>query len=369
MKTIGIFTAGYGHESIARAIAEKISREAGKKYKVKIFFREQEPDLLDIIYNSIYKLNPSALGPSFQISFNLLKKDKKTRKIVDSIFLANYEEKVRAFIKKNKIDLCISTYFQFNSSLEKIQSEGIPFINIITDPKTTHPVMLTGANLDLVFNDYITKQYKNKNMKKAGWFVREKFEKDYDKKSIRKKLKIDDSLTFLISSGSEGANAVLKILPSIINCDKKVNFIVACGKNDFLYKNTIGIKQSLERLSSSKARIIPLAYTKNMHLYIQAADMVIGKAGPNTIFESIACETAFFAITHIHGQEDGNLDLIRDFGIGIVEENTKKANQELEKLIKNPEKIDSFTKNIKKLKEYNKNSINILLEEIDKLLN
>ena len=52
-----------------------------------------------------------------------------------------------------------------------------------------------------------------------------------------------------------------------------------------------------------------------------------------------------------------------------MEENTKKANQELEKLIKNPEKINSFTKNIKKLKEYNKNSINILLEEIDGLLN
>lgn len=369
MKTIGIFTAGYGHRSIAEAIAEKIEKKATQKYKIKIFRRPRNLDLLDFTYSSMYKLSPSSFGPSFRLSSKLTQKNKNSRKLIDAWFLSNYEKKIADFAKKNKIDLCISTFFEFNPGLEELQKKAIPFINVVSDPKTVHSLLVSEkANLNLVFDDCINKKYKSQNMKKAGWFVREKFEQDYNKENIRKKLKIDNCLTFLIASGSEGANAVLKILPSIINCNKKVNFIVACGKNDFLYKNTIGIKQSLEKFSSSKARIMPLAYTKDMHLYMQAADMVIGKAGPNTLFESIACETAFFAITHIHGQEDGNLEIIKDYGVGIVEENTKKANAMLEELIKKPEKIIAFKPNIKKLKKYNQNSINILLKEIEKIL-
>ncbi len=367
MKTIGIFTSGYGHESIADAIAEKIEQKAKGRYKVKKFFRKE---ILGFAYNSIYKFIPESLGPSFYLSSKFIRKDNNVRKFLENLFLVNTEKKIKDFVKKNKISLCISTYFGCNPTLEKIQKEGIPLVNIITDPKTAHPLLISPiAKAQMAFDETVFKLYADKNTKKSGWFVRSKFENNYDQREIRKKLKIDNHLTFLVVSGSEGANAILKILPSIINCNKKVNFIIACGKNKFLYNNILGIKQSLNSLSSSKAQVIPLSYTKNLHLYMQAADMVIGKAGPNTLFESIACETAFFAITHIHGQEDGNLDIIRDYKIGVVEENTKKANQELEKLIQNPEKINSFTKNIKKLKEYNKNSINILLEEIEGLLN
>lgn len=367
MKTIGIFTSGHGHGSIAQAIAEKIKQKTKDKYQIKLFFRKEA---LDFIYNSFYKFSPSSLGYSYRIASDIITSDKKAKKIVDKWFSLKNEKEISNFIKKNKIDLCISTYFICNSTLEKFQKENIPLINVLTDPKTVHPLIFSeNATVNLAFDEQVTKNYKNKNIKNSGWFVRSKFENDYDKKIIRKKLKINNDLTFLIVSGSEGANAILKILPSIINCDKKVNFIVACGKNKFLYNNILGIKQSLKRLSSSKANLSAIGFTNNLHLYMQAADLIIGKAGPNTLFESVACETPFFAITHLHGQEDGNLDIIRDYKIGLVEENSNKANQKLEKLIQNPKEINIFTKNTKILKKYNQGSIDVLLKEIDKLLN
>ncbi|AKM81023.1 MAG: UDP-N-acetylglucosamine:LPS N-acetylglucosamine transferase [Candidatus Pacebacteria bacterium GW2011_GWF2_38_9] len=368
MKTIGIFTSIYGHESIAKAIAEKIEENAKNKYSIKIFFIKRSA--LDLTYDYLFKINPTSIGSSFHWSSKITQKDKSARKLADAYFLMNYDKEITDFIKKNKINLCISTYFECNPILEKFQQKGIPFINIVTDPKTVHSLTISEkADSNFVFDDYLVKQYKNKNMKKAGWFIRSKFENNYDRKTIRKKLKISNDLTFLIVSGSEGSNAILKILPTIINCEQKVNFIISCGKNKFLYNNMLGIKQSFDKFSSSKAEIIPLYHTSELHLYMQAADLIVGKAGPNTLFESVACEKPFFAITHIHGQEDGNLDIIRDFKIGIVEENAKKANKELAELIENPEKISDFTKNIKKLKAYNQNSINILLKEIDRLLN
>ncbi len=366
MKTIGIFTSGYGHESIAQAIAEKIKQKAGDRYRVKLFFRKE---VLDLAYNSLYRFSPSSLGAAFRIISSLTKKDQASRKFIETVFSVGEEKNVREFVKKNKIEMNISTYITFNPILERLQDKDIPFINVITDPRTTLNLGVSEKNdLDLVFDKHVVDHYKNKNMKISGWFVRNKFEENYKKKTIREKLKISDDLTILIASGSEGSNTILKILPSIINCNKKVNFIIACGNNKFLYGNVIGIKQSLENISSSKASIIPLGFTKNLQVYMQAADLVVGKAGPNTIFESVACETAFFAITHIHGQEDGNLEIIKDYKIGFVEEDTKKANKKLTNLIEHPEKIAAFTENIKALKKYNQNSINILLKEIDRLL-
>lgn len=369
MKTIGIFTSNYGHESIAKAIAEKIEQNAGDRYTVKIFFQKNP---VSQIYELLYKLSPPLIDGFFKVSSKLIKNSHKTRDILEQTLIKKSEKNIKSFIKRNKIALTISTFYACNPVLEKIQSEGVPFVNILPDPKTTYQIAKSNkAKLEISFDQSLIDYFQAKNMKKAGWFVGNKFEKKYSKTLIKKQLKLDDVFTILVVSGSKGAaeNIVMKILPSIINCSKKVNFIVACGEDNFLYKNILGINQSFKYFSSSSATITPLQYQKDMYLYMQAADLVVGKAGPNTIFESVACEVPFFAITHVVGLEDGNLDVIRDYKIGIVEENAKRANKTLEQIIKNPKKLDFYTLNIKKLKQYNQNSINILLKEIDELMN
>lgn len=369
MKTIGIFTSGYGHESIALAIEEKIKDIKSNDFKIKIYKRTDNLEVLDLIYKYAYKFNPSLTKHAFILSENLIK-NKKNKELVRQILFQIEDKKVQNFIKKNKIDLCISTYFTYNPSLIKSQKElGLPFINVIPDPKTIHPMIVDeNARVNIVFDSDALKKFSDLNIKPAGWFVRNKFEASYDQKQVKKELKIEDQFTVLIVSGSEGANAILKILPSIINCDKKVNFIVACGKNKFLYNNVLGIKQSLEKLSSSKAKLIPLAFTKNLHQYMQAADLVIGKAGPNTLFESVATETPFFAITHIHGQEDGNLDIIKDYQLGFVEENATKANRKLTAILRKPEVLHKFAPHLQALKKYNQQAGQVLMEEIKRLL-
>lgn len=368
MKTIGIFTSSQGHESIANAIAEKIKRDAGDKYKVKIIFQEQ---ILGVFYNQIYKFAPKTLGGPFKWSVKIVENIEELDEGFRKYIKIKNKKTVANSIKKNKIDLAVNTYFTFSPALSDYQERfGTPFLNIVPDPRTPHPISLAKkAKNNFAFNKKIQgfdpKKYP---IIESGWFVQKRYEENFDKQSLKKKLKADDSLNILIVSGSEGSNTVLKILPTLINCPKKTNFFVACGRNDSLYKNVEGIKKSIETLSDSKANIIPIGFTKNLHQYMQISDLVIGKAGPNTLFESVATETPFFAITHIHGQEDGNLDVIKEYNLGIVEERSKEANTKLMEIIKNPDIIKSFSKDIKKMKEYNKNSINVLLEEIDKEL-
>ena len=49
-----------------------------------------------------------------------------------------------------------------------------------------------------------------------------------------------------------------------------------------------------------------------------ASDIVFGKAGPNFLFDSVACQKPFVSMTHIGGQEDGNVELIKKKKLGTL---------------------------------------------------
>ena len=70
------------------------------------------------------------------------------------------------------------------------------------------------------------------------------------------------------------------------------------------------------------------------------ADLIIGKAGPNTIFETVAAKKPFIAITHIAGQEDCNLDLIKEYQLGFVEENAIKVVEALARCVEETHPFD-----------------------------
>ncbi len=365
-KNIGIFSTKQGHQSIAETIKEKIESQAGDRYRVDIFYTKQ---IFETFYESLYRLAPSVLKVPYDLSVKAIEKDAELSKLIFNIFFQYTYEPSNQFIKDKKIDLAINCYFPFVPTLEKIRErKDMPCLNIITDPRTIHPWQIfQKAEANFFFeNKNLTDYQKDCEAKVSGWFVGKRFEEAYQKEEIKKKLKITEDLVFLIASGSDGSAAILKILAALINCSKSVKVFIACGNNRNLYNNILGIKKSLNMFSQSKAVITPLPFTKELHLYMQAADLIIGKAGPNTLFESVATLTPFFAITHI-AQEAGNLEIIKEYKLGFVEEKTKAANQKLLEIIDKPQALEKFQVSLKKLKEHNQESINILIKEINQL--
>ena len=361
-KTIAIFSSVEGHLSIAEAVMADLQKD----YIVKLYV---ERDVLFDFYATFYKYFPAAMRVPFYIT-----KQMRLLKVMHQYCKNQYLDKVQAFIKKTKPDLVVSTYLMYNSSIEEVcQEKGIPFINVLADPFTVHPMLISKkANINALFDDTqteICKRIMRANYKVTGWFVRPQFETAYDKKEVRKKLNLNpDILTFLIASGSEGSSFVSTIFPTLLSSSKKLQIIIACGNNKNLFK-TVQVLSEITEKVRDRIELIPLAFTDQIHLYMQASDLVIGKAGPNTLFESVATHTPFFAITHIPGQEDGNLTIIKNYHLGHVQENPFKAGRLLKKIMENPEQLEEFTEPIKKLADHNKNSRKILLQEVDKLLN
>ena len=370
--TIGIFSTGQGHRSIAQAVQDKLTDLAGDLYQSKIFYTQMpiNGDKEGSLYNYLYRLAPKAYQVPFKLSAKAIESNPELKKLSSIYFRSQTQRSTEKFIKEQHIKLSISTYFLFQPVLADANlKQGIPYINIIHDPRTIHPWQLAKeARSNLFFDDHKIKYYQTKcQAKVAGWFVRDQYEADYNQAEVRKRLKLQEQLTILVVSGSDGSTAVLKILPALINCQRPTQVLIACGRNQSLYDNVRGIRKSLSKFSQSQATIIPLKFTKKLHLYMQAADLVVGKAGPNTLFESIATLTPFFATVHMP-QEAGNLNIIKQYHLGYVEENGKQASRQLLDIINQPKQLTAFKADLLKMKQHNQQAGKILLEEIAQAL-
>lgn len=360
---VAVYTTPEGHLSIAESIKTHVS----KKHDV-VFYYDRDP--IFNIYKPIYQFFPVAHKVPFTLS-----KFEFTKKTLIEVLKDRNESKLTEFYTEHHPDVCISTNFMYNPMLERFQDVGrSPLINIITDPWTIHPLLVsTKAAANCVFDEkgLATCQdiAPDGNHVNTGWFVRPEFTPPESITAVRRKLGLDESLfTILITAGSEGTMMIVKLIPALLRMSKPTQIVVVAGNNQQLYKSMTALQSMLNRFSEN-SKLIPLGYVENMHEYMQASDFVVGKAGPNTLFESVATHTPFMAVTHIPGQEDGNLDIIREYQLGYVEENPLKAIWKFKDIIETPHQLNRFKSPIKKLAKHNAQAGDRLLKILEKASN
>lgn len=363
---IAVFTTPQGHASIADAIQEKIERFAGDRYEVVQYFSDA---MLMREYGMVYKFAPYI----FSIPYNLSKIEQAAR-VSKKILLHKFTDPLSDFIEVEQPDLCINTNFVYNAGLEKICAEkNIPFINVLANPGTVHPLEVsTQANYNLTFDSAtqfsLENLYPDCTFFPTGWFVRDVFESEYSPTNMREKFEIPvDAFHMLIVSGSEGTSSILKILPSLLRVNEPAVITVACGKSRLLAEQ-VSMTAKFVRTVSPNVEIRVLPFTKKIHEYMQSSDLVVGKAGPNTLFETVATKTPFFAITHVAGQEDVNLEIIADEKLGFVEESVLGASRLLAAVITDTSLLSPFEKPIERMAQHNKKAGSELLKLIEKLI-
>lgn len=85
-----------------------------------------------------------------------------------------------------------------------------------------------------------------------------------------------------------------------------------------------------------RLRVLP--FTREIAPFMAASDVIMGKAGPNVLFEALALERPFIATTYFPGQEKGNLQFMQRHDIGRVALNLEEQLELLQalKAIQNP---------------------------------
>jgi UDP-N-acetylglucosamine:LPS N-acetylglucosamine transferase len=352
-----IFTTREGHLSLA---------EKGKSVLDNLDFTTHQNEHGGSefnLYTPFYQLFPTLWKIPYALHQN-----KKAINLLATYAKITYQDKVIKQLKEQQPSVVISTWFMLNNILAQANNQNsFKLINILSDPRTFATIGVHKEAYNLVFDEKAQKQAIKLGIPKdkaiiSGWFVRDRFEAPYNQIQVKRSLGLNpDRLTLLIVAGSEGTATVLKILPAFIGCPQAVDVIVACGSSKRLASTVRALSKIVSATTpQSQVSIYALGFTKEIHRYIQAADLVMGKAGPNLLFEAIACKTPFFAITHIAGQEDGNLDIIKEYKVGWVEEEPIRAIKLLKQILKNPKSLYKFESNIEKLAAHNKRAKTVL---------
>lgn len=339
-KTIALLTSSEGHFSISEAIRQTLEAE----YHVVVFKR---PIFMHTMYVLMYRFFPQLFAIPYKMSRNGTMGARARR-----LYAKLYGGEIRSFLQQHQPDFIITTYFMYLDLLQDYaKTHGVEFLNVVANPRGLHPIELC------------LPQERNAIFEEWGWFVRPDYEEKYDKQTAKQELGLDPSrLTILLAGGSEGNQKLVTLLPTLLTHSQPLNVIIISGSNRALKKV---IDTLITTTKPADKNVISLGFTNEMHRYLKAADVIIGKAGPNLLFEAVATHTPFVAISHISGQEDGNLDLITEYQVGLVEENGAKAATLIEKIIDQPSMLQSFSDGLTKLATHNRQAKTKLLKYLD----
>jgi 1,2-diacylglycerol 3-beta-galactosyltransferase len=196
----------------------------------------------------------------------------------------------------------------------------IPFVTVVTDLSTGHPLWFNPA----VDACYVASAYTVELAKKAGLRpeqihlfglpIRPAFSRPTrPKPELRKVLGMDAKLpAALLIGGGEGVGPVEQIAnqlaKTLCNGQTLGQIVVICGRN-----------REMEERLAGQAWPIPVVvkgFVDNMPDWMAACDCVVTKAGPGTIAEALISGLPILLSGYIPGQEEGNIPYVVDNEVG-----------------------------------------------------
>lgn len=388
-------SSGGGHISITSAIIQALQKQAPEIVPIRY-------DFLPPFAHKLYQLASRQFVHAFLLLYKATD-NQQGELLAENLNRMVNQEKLTKKILESNPDLIFSNNFLAISEISKILEElkkDIPFIVFVPDPFSVHGMYfskkttLTLVSTLTIYQSALQSGIDPERLEITGHPVRrEFFEIPKDIREHRKKLGLDPdvftiffggsghgaekTLEILIHLGAEPSGTLMKRIIKSANLEYKTFYklfmkarhkhhknlpafqaICVCGDNSEM-------KEYLEMLDYPP-HIKPFIFLHpdNMADLIHASDLVVGKAGPNIIFESVMAGKPFFATYHIKGQEDGNINFIKSAQVGFSEENPQKAAYLIETILKNKQLLDHTKLGISFVREENKDAADKVADAI-----
>jgi len=255
-------------------------------------------------------------------------------------------------------DMIISTYPFLTWEVAQIvreRGEQTPLILLFADPESVHQAWLSArqawafAPTREVQQQAAQAGFEASRLYLSGWPVRAQFwhAADYSRAAVCAELGLHpEHLTIFVQGGGEGAAGFADTLNSIQaasrDAGRPLQIILAAGTNTALIQRYTGV---------AGLRVLP--FTPEIARYMAAADLVMGKAGPNTLFESVSLGKPFLATTYIPGQEAGNLAFIERYRLGGVALTHAAQYQQVRALLDSPRRLAGLQVTVANYRRWN----------------
>ena len=363
MKKILIFYGSYGggHLSAARSIKEYINLNY-KDYQIEMV------DCSEYINKALNKVTTKAYSDMAKSAHWIWKKVYYSAE-KGPIAKMNDETQKILSIKLNKLlqeynpDLIISTHpfaSHMCAILKRKKKINCRIATIITDYAPHSQWLMYPVYIDYFFvahdgmkEDLINRGIKESQIKVTGIPLSNRFLAHYDKENILSEFELSqDKKTILFFAGGEqgfGKDKVFNMLKSIIENFPNLQIIAISGKNDKMKKQFDELVEETNSISNVKI----IKYTNKIPELMSISDLVITKPGGLTTTESLASGLPIIVINPIPGQEEENAEFLEKKGVGIWLKKNDKIEEELYKILNDPEKLQHMKINARLLAKKN----------------
>ena len=308
---------GGGHRSAAEAIIEAIGLEFGDAITTEMVdvFKQHSPMPINRLpqwYPYMVKV-PQLWGAGFNISDGRA----RVRAFTATLWPA-VSRIARNIVNSHPSDLVVTVHPLANSFILKALGKNHPpFVTVVTDMVTTHALWYdTRADLICVPTDIarfraIEYGMEPDNVITVGQPIAARYcAPAGDKATLRGKLGWPrDKFTVVLVGGGEGMGPLGQTARAIDESGLDLALVVVAGRNARLKKS----------LDEHEWRVPTRIYgfTRDLPDFMRAADVLITKAGPGSIAESLNAHLPIILYAKLPGQEDGNVTYTVDEGAGV----------------------------------------------------
>jgi len=345
MKRILIFVSrtGGGHISLAEALHDLLAQD----YQVTLL--DPQPSIVHWHYRTVSRHALWMWEAEFKLSDG--RRRARAAHAVSSLLLA---ERVAKALRQTDPHLVMSTYPFLTSEVTFAMRRwklDRPFVMLFSDPNGVHYSWLTEKRAAITFaptretyRQALTAGFDPKRIHFTGWPVRGQFyHADPDcRAETLLKLNLDPhKFTIFAQGGGEGAARFADSVDALVKIPN-VQVIMAAGTNEGLLKQFSG-----------HPNVHPIPFTKHIAPYMMASDVIMGKAGPNMLFETVTLGKPFIATAYIPGQEEVNLEFIERYELGWVALDIQKQRELVQTLTREPATLAAMIESVERYRQMN----------------
>jgi UDP-N-acetylglucosamine:LPS N-acetylglucosamine transferase len=276
-------------------------------------------------------------------------------KILDRVFGTAYLPRFAAYLQREQPDVVVSTYFTFTHFLETLKYvDQLHAAAVVLNPEPfdSHLVWFsTALDSNMVFSERSRREIIEKGLPphrvKLFPFP---LNPDFTRRTtpaarLRGRLGLAEELfTVLLFFGAEGRGPAKKYLAEIAARRLDVQVVVLCGRNDRL--RTDLEQEAGHRLGS--ARLAVRGFVTNVPDYIAASDIVVGKSGPNQVFETLL-QWRPIVISSFLANEQRTSDWVISNGVGWLCRTPHQFGELLARLLADRRILRAYRANIRRL--------------------